>query len=165
MKGIFLLLGTNQGDKLANLQRAKDILEAYEMSVIDYSSIYESAPWGVEDQDWFLNMVLRINTIHGPENLLKICFKVETQMGRTRFKRWGERIIDIDILYYDNYSIESPELAIPHPAIQVRRFTLMPMSEIAPNEKHPLLNLSQAELLDICPDNLECKKTSLTIGI
>lgn len=163
MKGIFLLLGTNLGDKLKNLQQAKDILGGNEMSIIDYSSIYKSAPWGNEDQDWFLNLILRVDTIHDPHSLLDVCLKTEQQMGRQRIEKWGSRIIDIDLLYYDNYELETEDLTLPHPAIQMRRFTLMPLTEIAPDEIHPLLNLSHEELLAICPDKLSCKKTDLKI--
>ena len=165
MKGIFLLLGTNLGDKLNNLQQAKNILEAYEMKVVDYSSIYESAPWGDEDQDWFLNLILRVDTIHQPDSLLEACMRAEQQMGRQRIKKWSSRIIDIDILYYDNYQMKTENLTLPHPAIQMRNFTLQPLVEIAPNETHPILKLTQQELLDICPDKLPCNRTELTINI
>lgn len=163
MKGIFLLLGTNLGDRLSNLQQAIDHLETYGLTVVDYSSVYESAPWGDENQNWFLNMVLRVDTVYGPEELLDVCLKTEIKMGRKRFKKWGERIIDIDILYYDNQEVVTKNLTLPHPEIPMRRFTLIPMEEIATTEKHPLLKLSQKELLEKCPDPLECHKTSLEI--
>ncbi|WP_421877829.1 2-amino-4-hydroxy-6-hydroxymethyldihydropteridine diphosphokinase [Marinoscillum sp.] len=156
MKGIYLLLGSNLGDRLQNLRQAASILEAHEMTITDYSSVYESAPWGNEDQPWFLNMVLRIDTIHSSEKLLECCLDTEIQMGRKRHKKWGERIIDVDILYYDNLTQESDELTIPHPGIPLRKFTLMPLVEIAPNEMHPLLNQTNAQLLEICPDQLAC---------
>ena len=165
MKGIFLLLGTNLGDRLSNLEQATAVLKTYELSIVDYSSIYESAPWGNEKQGWFLNMVLRVDTIHEPESLLNACLSAEQQMGRKRYKKWGERLIDIDVLYYDNLILESERLTLPHPGIPIRRFTLQPMVEVAPNEFHPVLHLSQKHLLDICPDRLECHKTSMTIKI
>lgn len=156
MKGIYLLLGSNLGDRLQHLKQAASILEAHEMTITNYSSVYESAPWGNEDQPWFLNMILRVDTIHSPEKLLECCLDTEIQMGRKRHKKWGERIIDVDILYYDNEVLESESLIIPHPGIPLRRFTLMPLVEMAPNETHPLLNQTNAELLGICPDQLEC---------
>ncbi len=165
MKGIFLLLGSNLGDRLANLQQAQTILESSEMTVVDFSSVYESAPWGEPDQGWFLNLVLRVDTIHDPHQLLFNCLKAEKQMGRERTKRWGERIIDIDLLYYDNFTLESDDLILPHPGIALRRFTLMPMVEIAPLEFHPVLNLAQKELLEICPDKLECRLTDLKLTL
>lgn len=163
MKGIFLLLGTNMGDRLANLRTARMILEAHELTIVDYSSIYESAPWGDPEQEWFLNMVLRVDTIHDPEKLLGVCQAVEDQMGRKRIKRWGQRIIDVDILYYDNNVMDTKELTLPHPGIPLRKFTLMPLVEIIAKERHPLLNLTQAEMLDMCPDALECHKTAMDV--
>ncbi|VXD10686.1 2-amino-4-hydroxy-6-hydroxymethyldihydropteridine diphosphokinase [Marinoscillum sp. 108] len=165
MKGIFLLLGSNLGDRMQNMQRAKDILAAHEINISDFSAVYESAPWGDENQGWFLNMVLKIDTIHDPESLLQSCLDTEIQMGRTRLKKWGERIIDVDILYYHDVVIESPHLRIPHPGIAMRRFTLMPLVELAPHEIHPVLKLPQKQLLEICPDMLECHKTDLYLHI
>jgi len=165
MKGIFLLLGTNLGDKQANLQQAINLLKDNELAIVDYSSVYESAPWGDENQGWFLNMVLRIETFLEPHQLLKVCLGTEEQMGRKRIKKWGERLIDIDILYYDNLTEEQEGLTIPHPGIAVRKFTLLPLTEIAANEKHPLLNLSQSNLLEVCPDELECRKTEIQLDI
>lgn len=165
MKGIFLLLGTNMGDRLTNLQLAKDHLSSFGINIVDYSSIYESAPWGDENQNWFLNMVLRVDTVYEPMELLDACLTSEQRMGRTRIKKWGERIIDIDILYYDNIATISENLTLPHPGIPMRNFTLQPMVEIAPNEKHPLLKSTQHELLEMCPDTLACFKTELEITI
>ncbi|MFY0607750.1 MAG: 2-amino-4-hydroxy-6-hydroxymethyldihydropteridine diphosphokinase [Cyclobacteriaceae bacterium] len=165
MKGIFLLLGTNIGDRLANLNRAKELLEASTLTIIDYSAIYESAPWGEPDQGHFLNIVLRIDTVLDPEKLLEVCLAAEEQMGRKRFKKWGERIIDIDILYYENVVLESENLTIPHPGIPMRKFTLMPLAECGPNEVHPILGSTQTELLDICPDDLECTSTELELDL
>ncbi len=165
MKGIFLLLGTNMGDRLVNLNQAKEMLEASTLIIVDYSAVYESAPWGDPDQGSFLNIVLRIDTVLEPEKLLEVCLATEEQMGRKRFKKWGERIIDIDILYYDNVIMESEELTIPHPGIPVRKFTLMPLAECGPNEVHPILGKTQTELLANCPDDLECSATELELEL
>ncbi len=165
MKGVFLLLGTNLGDKKSNLQTAIDLLKEQELAIVDYSNIYESAPWGDENQGWFLNIVLRIDTFLQPEELLRVCLKTEEQMGRKRLKKWGERSIDIDILYYDNLTQNANDLIIPHPGIAMRRFTLLPLQEIAPNETHPLLNMNQSQLLDICPDELECRVSEIHLDI
>ena len=165
MNGIFLLLGTNLGDRLSNLEQAAAVLKTYEMSIVDFSSIYESAPWGDEKQGWFLNMVLRVDTLRDPESLLNACLSAEQQMGRKRYKKWGERLIDIDILYYDNLVLESERLILPHPGIPVRKFTLQPLVEVAPNELHPVLRLSQRNLLEICPDRLACHKTQMMIKV
>lgn len=165
MKGVFLLLGTNLGNKTSNLQTAVDLLREQELTIVDYSSIYESAPWGDENQGWFLNMVLRIDTFLSPDELLRVCLKTEEQMGRKRLKKWGERIIDIDILYYDNLTQTNSELTIPHPGIAMRKFTLLPLQEIAAKEIHPLLNMNQTELTEICPDELECKVSEIHLKI
>lgn len=163
MNGIFLLLGSNLGDRLANLQTAVDILQSMEVQIVDYSSIYETAAWGEIDQHDFLNIVIRIDTFHEPISLLQTCLASERNMGRARLKKWGSRNIDIDILYYNNITETSPQLTLPHPAIAMRRFTLLPMVEIAPKEIHPLLQLSQKRLLEICPDELPCRLTDLNL--
>lgn len=165
MKGIFLLLGTNMGDRIGNLQQAVDLLQEQELTLTDYSSIYESAPWGDTNQGWFLNMVVRIETLLEPQQLLDICLQTEVKMGRKRLKKWGERLIDIDILYYDNMITTEPKLVLPHPGIAMRRFTLMPMTEMAAKETHPLLNMSQEKLLEICPDPLECIKSDFELHL
>lgn len=163
MKGIFLLLGTNIGKKTENLRLAVDLLQNGELHIVDYSSIYESAPWGKTDQNWFLNMVLRIDTVLTPLELLEYCLETEKKMGRIRAEKWGERIIDIDVLYYDNVISNEARLVLPHPGIPTRKFTLMPLTEVAPNEIHPALNLSQKELLKSCNDDLACYKTEIEI--
>lgn len=165
MKGIFLLLGSNIGDRIHNLRQAREILQTHPLTITDSSSIYESAPWGEKNQGWFLNMVLKIDTILEAEELLSTCLSSETQMGRKRTKKWGERIIDIDVLYFHHLIIEKDSLTLPHPGIPMRKFTLMPLAEIAPNETHPLLNQTQSELLEICPDELECRKFDIEMTL
>ncbi|WP_258099926.1 2-amino-4-hydroxy-6-hydroxymethyldihydropteridine diphosphokinase [Marinoscillum pacificum] len=157
MKGIYLLLGTNLGERLGNLKRAAEILETFNMTIVDYSSVYESAPWGKVDQPWFLNMVLRVDTLISADNLLDACMETERRMGRIREEKWGERIIDVDILYTENEVIEENDLIVPHPGIADRKFTLMPLAEIAPNEVHPTIGKTNTELLKVCKDTLECK--------
>lgn len=157
MKGIYLLLGTNLGERLENLKRAAEILETFNMTIVDYSSVYESAPWGKEDQPWFLNMVLRVDTLISANKLLDACLETERRMGRIREEKWGERIIDVDILYTENEVIEENDLIVPHPSITDRKFTLMPLVEISPNEVHPTIGKTNTELLDECKDTLECK--------
>lgn len=165
MKGIFLLLGSNVGDRKENFEKAIGILEANETTIVDYSSVYETAPWGNPDQPWFYNMVVRIDTIHSPQELLEICQNTEKQLGRKRIEKWGSREIDIDILYYDNLAENTENLQLPHPGIAIRRFTLLPLVEIIPNESHPILQLTQTQLLDICPDELACRKIKLDLNI
>jgi 2-amino-4-hydroxy-6-hydroxymethyldihydropteridine diphosphokinase len=150
MKGIFLLLGSNMGDKQSNIQNAIQSLVDADLVLVDYSSVYETAPWGNENQDWFLNLVIRIDTMLAPLDLLKRCQEVEKDLGRERVEKWGARIIDIDILYYDNLEENQPDLTLPHPAIAQRRFTLLPLIEIAAHEKHPILLQTHTQLLIAC---------------
>ncbi|MDH5608564.1 MAG: 2-amino-4-hydroxy-6-hydroxymethyldihydropteridine diphosphokinase [Cyclobacteriaceae bacterium] len=165
MNGIYLLLGSNIGDRQENLQQAILNLRTKGVKDIRHSLVYTSAPWGITDQDWFLNMVLEVTTVLKPEALLSACLAVEKNMGRERFRKWGPRTIDIDILYYGNQIINSDDLSLPHPGIPVRKFTLVPMNELAPKMKHPLLMRTQSQLLDECTDELECKIADITLNI
>jgi len=123
------------------------------------SSIYETAAWGKADQPSFLNQVVEINTKLLPDQLLSVTQAIETGLGRKRKERWGPRIIDIDILFYGDHIINLPDLIIPHPAIAERRFTLVPMNEIAPMWIHPLSGATMEQLLARCEDSLEVVKT------
>lgn len=152
---IYLLLGSNLGDRETNLGMARSLIENSLGTIIQSSSIYESAAWGKEDQPDFLNQVIKIQTQINPHALLEKLAWAETSLGRLREVKWGERIIDIDILFYENEIIEEEKLTIPHPGIPIRRFTLLPLSEIAPDLIHPLLKKSIRELLDECEDPLK----------
>ncbi|MDQ3393630.1 MAG: 2-amino-4-hydroxy-6-hydroxymethyldihydropteridine diphosphokinase [Bacteroidota bacterium] len=157
MNGIFLLLGTNQGNRTQNLNRAVHLLNTKGIDVQKKSYIYESAPWGVEDQPSFLNQALQINTILSAEELLSSIKNIEVVMGRVNTIKWGERLIDIDILYYHDLIIKKEDLIVPHPQIPNRRFTLVPLVEIAPYLIHPELQMTQQELLQDCNDKLQVK--------
>lgn len=122
------------------------------------SSIYETAAWGKADQPSFLNQVVEINTKLLPDQLLSVTQAIETGLGRKRKERWGPRIIDIDILFYGDHIINLPDLIIPHPAIAERRFTLVPMNEIAAELIHPVHMKAIHQLLKMCADPLEVKK-------
>jgi 2-amino-4-hydroxy-6-hydroxymethyldihydropteridine diphosphokinase len=157
MKGKYLLLGTNLGDQLKNLKQAKDLILRNVGFLIESSSIYQTAPWGIQNQPLFLNQVIRIETDLPPLDLLGAIANIEKEMGRKRYIKWESRLIDIDILFYDNIIIESDQLTIPHREIQNRRFTLVPMNEIASNEIHPVLKKTIDKLLDETPDTLGVK--------
>lgn len=159
MKNIFLLLGSNLGNKSDNLQLAIDLLSSF-FHTTQRSHLYESEPWGIEEQPIFYNQVIKGHSLLSPEDLLQAVLEVEQQMGRERKQKWGERLIDIDILYYGEQICDQPDLQIPHPQIQNRRFTLVPLCEIAPGLAHPIFKKTQAQLLEICPDqlNVEIKK-------
>ena len=160
MKKIYLSLGTNQGSRLENLQRACIELSNYEIKIKASSPIYETAPWGKADQPWFYNTVLKIDCPYEPNQLLEICLGTEEKLGRIRKIKWDQRIIDIDILYYNDLIFENEYLKIPHPKIQNRRFNLLPLVLLDPFLIHPLLNKTQKELLENCNDNLKCNLTS-----
>ncbi len=158
MEEIYLLLGTNLGDRMANLQRAKELMVPKMITVIRESSVYETAAWGIEDQPSFLNQVLRVDFIKSPQRLLEGILEIEEEMGRVREEKWGSRLIDIDILYFGDRVVAEKDLKIPHPEIQNRRFTILPLLEIAPNFEHPVLKTSHQELLNKTPDDLEVKR-------
>lgn len=154
MKGIYLLLGTNQGNREKNLGDAQNLLADRGIAAQRVSSLYETAAWGIEDQPGFLNQVLEVATGLSANELLKTILAVELEMGRVRIQKWGERLIDIDILYYQDEVIDIPELKVPHPEMPNRRFTLVPLVELAAEAVHPVLRKTQQELLDVCPDPL-----------
>ena len=143
---IYLGLGSNLGDRLANLRAAVNALPP-EVSVMVESAIYETPPWGVEDQPAFLNMALRAETKLTPAALRDHVKRIERQVGRTETFRWGPRVIDIDILLYDDRIVDTPKLVIPHAQMHKRPFVLVPLASIAPNVLHPALGLSMRELL------------------
>jgi 2-amino-4-hydroxy-6-hydroxymethyldihydropteridine diphosphokinase len=157
MNTCYLLLGTNIGDRLLNLKTATEHLQKEIGNILSRSSVYSTAPWGNTDQADFLNEVLAIETFLRPEELMKKILEIEEGMGRIRTERNAPRIIDIDILFYNNEVIDIPDLHIPHKEIQNRRFVLIPVKEIAPQLTHPGLHKSIETLLKECPDKLEVK--------
>ncbi|CAN5600237.1 2-amino-4-hydroxy-6-hydroxymethyldihydropteridinediphosphokinase [soil metagenome] len=156
--GVFLLLGTNLGDRKQNLETARLFLKSSFIKIKSLSSLYESEPWGIARQPAFYNQAIEILTQLSPEKLLIFLKNIEQDMGRVQNERWKERIIDIDILYYQDKINDDPFLKIPHPEIPNRKFTLMPLNEIAPDFIHPILKLNQRELLELCDDPLEVNK-------
>ncbi|MDH5368271.1 MAG: 2-amino-4-hydroxy-6-hydroxymethyldihydropteridine diphosphokinase [Cyclobacteriaceae bacterium] len=157
-EGIFLLLGSNLGDKLSHLSQAISKIEEQIGKVEKVSSIYETAAWGKTNQPSFYNQVIKISTSLKPLQILKIVLQIEYEIGRKRFEKWGARIIDIDLLYYQNEVFTNQELTIPHPQIQNRKFTLIPLCEIAQEFIHPTLKVTQQQLLEQCDDILEVIK-------
>lgn len=155
MSGIYLLLGSNIGRRLKNLDRAKELIVSNGITIKKESQIYETAAWGNEDQEAFLNQVIEIETKKSPQRLLQITQLIENEMGRVRYEKWGKRLIDIDILYFNDLIFQENDLSLPHPGIADRRFTLVPLVEIASEMVHPVLKKTQAELLSVCEDQLE----------
>ena len=154
MKGIYLLLGSNLGDRLATLRQASQMIGDQIGVVVRQSSIYLSEAWGLRDQPDFLNQVLEIDSNLEPLAVLDKIITIEKQLGRRRIIKWGERAIDIDILYYGDHIIKSRRLTIPDQYISSRRFTLLPLCEIEPSLVHPVLKKDQCTLLSKCDDEL-----------
>lgn len=143
----YIGIGSNLGNREENCEKAVSLLEESGIRVLKRSSLIETEPWGVKDQPKFINMAVEAETQIAPEELLRIVKEIETALGRRETTRWGPRIIDLDILLYDNLTINTPELQIPHPGIKDREFFLKPLSEIAPEKIHPLLKKSIRDLL------------------
>ncbi len=136
MKTVFLALGSNIEDRINFIQKAIKELSEY-INVLKISTVYESMPWGVEEQPAFLNCVLKSETSLSPEDLLSLIKEIEAKVGRKERFRWGPREIDIDILLYEDEVIDTPSLKIPHPFLCERDFFLYPILEIEPDLKLP----------------------------
>lgn len=152
---VYLLLGSNLGDRLQIMEAARESIHAQIGEISAQSSIYETAPWGVLDQPSFLNQIIKVDTELAAEEVLRIILEIEHELGRVRYERWGARVIDIDILYFDSLVLDSSRLTVPHPRLHERRFTLIPLAEIAPSFIHPILLETSVQLLDKCADTSE----------
>ncbi len=159
--GIFLLLGTNLGNKAQNLQDAIEKIEMQAGRVIRASSVYKTAAWGKTDQPEFYNQVISLRTTLTPEELLTTALSIEHAMQRKREEKWGPRKIDIDLLFYNQAIISQHKLTLPHPGIPFRRFALEPMCEIAGAFVHPVLNKRISVLLEECNDPLLVERINL----
>ena len=146
LKTVYLSLGSNVGDREANLRAAIEQLRSPKIDVKRISSVYETAPVDLEDQPKFLNVVVEIETELFPMQLFSITQRIEQQLGRERRVEKGPRTIDIDILLFGRFLIESPKLVVPHPRMHQRRFVLEPMAELAPELRHPALKRTMREL-------------------
>jgi 2-amino-4-hydroxy-6-hydroxymethyldihydropteridine diphosphokinase len=155
LKTVYLGLGSNVGDREANLREALKRLEAEGIRVVRRSSLYETEPLDLRDQPWFLNAVVEVETDLFPRQLLACIQKIERQMGRRRLTPKGPRNIDIDILFYGRSVIDTPELETPHPSIAQRRFVLEPLAELAPDLRHPLTGKTAREMLADAAANAE----------
>ncbi len=153
--GIFLLLGTNLGDRSQHLAAARAQIEAKAGKIMKASAVYVTAAWGKTDQPDFYNQVIEIESILSPNELLSTTLSIEEAMGRVRTEAWGARTLDIDILLYGNVIVEREQLTIPHPRMNNRRFTLVPLADRAPEIIHPVEQKSIRELLARCTDTLE----------
>lgn len=135
MHTAYVALGTNLGDKEANLRRALELLAEHGIEVAAVSSFIETEPYGVTDQPTFLNGVCKVRTALAPLELLRTLLAIEQEMGRVRLRHWGERNIDLDLLLYEDVRMDTPELKLPHPDMLNRDFVMVPLREIAPGIK------------------------------
>ncbi len=165
LQKIFISLGTNQGNRLQNLQNAIDLIYEQIGSVLEISSVYETSSWGFESED-FLNCCVAIHTLLTPEELLNKLKEVEISLGRKQKTKttYEARIIDADILFYESITITTKNLTIPHVAIADRKFVLQPLADIASEYKHPVLQCTVADLLHNCNDESTISKVALKLG-
>ena len=161
MINVYLLLGSNLGNRQMFLHRAAEYIEAQAGHIIKSSSIFETQSWGKTDEPNYLNQVLLIQTKLIPQQLLCTVLDIELLLGRERKERWGARTLDIDILFYGDEIINEPELVIPHPQLHNRRFTLEPLVEISPKLLHPILRKTVAQLKSELKDKLQVKNIFL----
>lgn len=155
MATVLIAFGSNMGDSKYNLQRARDLLQHRDWIVLDVCSpIYVTEPWGNLDQPEYLNQVCKGYTDLSPRALVRFFQAVEYDLGRRRNQeeRWGPRVLDLDLLAYDNEEYEDHIATVPHPRLHERRFVLKPLTDVAPEWKHPILHKTARELLEACTD-------------
>ena len=153
----YLCLGSNSGNRLQFIEQAISLINLAEnIKIIRSTALYETEPWGVKNQNWFLNIIVEIKTDLSPQDLLLKCMSIEKTLGRNRDKeqRWGERIIDIDIILYNKDVVNTDMLTIPHPRMHQRAFVFVPLLELIPDFIHPVLNKTISDLYDEL-DNVE----------
>ena len=158
MNNVFLLLGSNLGDRQLLLQTAIAKIAERVGPVLKKSALYETQSWGKTGEPDYINQVIFLKTELPANNVLKEILEIEASMGRKRYEKWGSRLIDIDILFYNDEIIKQNGLEIPHPELHNRRFTLEPLAEIASDLAHPLLNKTISELKKDLTDSLIVKK-------
>lgn len=158
MINVFLLLGSNLGDRFLLLEQAITAIENRVGEIVKRSSVYETAAWGKQEEPDYLNQVIEVSTQLSARELLDQLLNIEQTMGRERKELWASRTIDIDILFYGDSIFDEPGLVIPHPRLHLRRFTLEPLAEIAPLLVHPNLKKNILGLKNELQDTLVVKK-------
>ncbi len=155
----YLLLGGNLGDRVANLKKAIELLTDKVGGVLSVSSLYETAAWGKTDQPAFLNQAVALQTRLSALEVLDLALNIEQELGRVRKDKWGERLIDIDLILFGDQVINIPDkLQVPHPHMQHRKFVMEPLAEIAPDVLHPVLGETMLSICRNISDPLEVKK-------
>jgi 2-amino-4-hydroxy-6-hydroxymethyldihydropteridine diphosphokinase len=154
MNEVFLMLGSNLGDRLNHLDLATNLIEEKFGKCFRKSSIYETEPFGIREQPYFLNQLISFLTVINPSEILETIMDIEMKLGRKRTMKWAERIIDIDILFYGNIVLNLPDLIIPHKGIELRKFCLVPLNELITDFINPKGNKAINELLINCEDDL-----------
>ena len=159
IKTVYIGIGSNLNDPEKNCKQAIDLIHAHpDIAVTARSAFYETEPWGIKDQNWFVNAVIRAETSLPPKELLLVLLTMEIKMGRVRGEKWGPRIIDLDLLLYEDLILEIEGLKIPHPEIQNRNFVLIPLLEIDPERTHPVFKKTPGELLESLTDQQKIRK-------
>lgn len=156
-KIVYIAMGSNLGDRAGMLERAIAAMNSAGISVLRISSLYVTEPVGAPGQAWFLNAVVEAETSRLPLQLLHALLKIERELGRRRLTPHGPRTIDLDILFYGSSVIRSRELEVPHPRLTERRFVLIPLTQLAPDFRHPVLHKSITQLLAETPDRSEAR--------
>lgn len=145
----YISIGSNLGDREENCRQAIKLIEKNGIAVRKQSRMYETEPWGVKDQPKFINMAIEAETDKKPEELLRVLEEIEKEIGRTETVKWGPRVIDLDILFYDDLILKTQDLEIPHPLMHERAFVLKPLCEIAPDKRHPVTEKTVKEMAAI----------------
>jgi 2-amino-4-hydroxy-6-hydroxymethyldihydropteridine diphosphokinase len=158
MNSAYLITGGNIGNRQEELNNAARLIQERCGTIIDRSSLYETAAWGKTDQESFLNQALVLETTLNARDLLNEILYIENLMGRDRVEKYGPRIIDIDIIFFNHQVIRENGLIIPHPEMAKRRFVLEPLNQVIPAYIHPIYYKTVSELLDQCDDSLPVKK-------
>lgn len=157
MNRVYLHTGSNEGERLHNLDTALNLLGKQVGKVEAASRVFETSAWGIRDQPDFLNQAIEMKVDLDPVALLDAVLDIEQVMGRVRVQKWGQRLIDIDVLYYEDLIWESDQLTLPHPHLHERNFVLAPLSDIAPDFLHPRLKQTSREMLNACKDTLPAR--------
>ncbi|MGI6782672.1 MAG: 2-amino-4-hydroxy-6-hydroxymethyldihydropteridine diphosphokinase [Aminivibrio sp.] len=152
MSLVAISLGSNLGDRLQLLRKAVCALKERDFSILASSDVFETPPWGVKDQPRFLNACVLAETRLSPEEALAAVKEIEKALGRTRTWRWGPRLIDLDIIFYDDLVMETPDLTVPHPEMARRAFVLLPLTQAAPYWRHPVTGFTAEEMARALPE-------------